>query len=527
MRSLHRRSDRLRPIDALVDRRPPLPLWLAAVVAIAAGPVLDAGFPDRGVWPLTFVGIALVLLTLMGRSIGGALLVGFLAGESFYLIHIEWATAYLGPVPWAALSTLEAIFFALGAVLITLAYRWVPRAFPGIGGRVWLAAAVVAALWTARETLVSTWPYGGFPWARMALSQSESPFAPLVAWVGFSGLSFLMVLLVALALQLAATAELSTVSRVGTAVLAVIAVLVVPAWPTATTGSMRVAAIQGNGPAGYFDAAAPGTVMQTQIDETLQVLDADVDVVVWPEGSADLDPQRVPQSAAALDALSRRMDAPFVVGAISQRGDRYYNSSLLWDASDGVRDVYDKKHPVPFGEYVPDRKFWEPFAPDLIGLIQREYTPGTKDNVFDIDGVLAGISICFDIADDQLTRDAVAGGARIVFAQTNNADFGQTDENQQQLAIARLRAIESARSVVNISTVGTSQIIGPDGSTIDSIPAFRPGSMVSEVPLTDTVTPSMAFGHQLETFIGGMGLASLVLAGFAARPRRVSNRPRT
>lgn len=513
--------------DEPIRPKPPLPLWLALVVAIAAGPILDGGFPDQGVWPLTFVGIALVLLCLMGRSVGGALLVGFVAGEAFYLIHIEWATAYLGPIPWAALSTVESIFFALGAVLITLAYRWVPRAFPGVAGRVWLTAAVVAAVWTARETLVSTWPYGGFPWARMALSQSESPFAPLVAWVGFSGLSFLMVLLVALALQLAAAGDLPAMTRIGTAVLAVVAVLIIPAWPTTTTGSMRVGAVQGNGPAGYFDAASPGTVMQTQIDETLKILDEDVDVVVWPEGSADLDPQRVTQSAAALDYLSRRMDAPFVIGTISARGDKYFNSSLLWRYPDGVQDVYDKKHPVPFGEYVPDRDFWEPLSPDLIGLIQREYTPGTKDNVFDIDGVIAGISICFDIADDQLTRDAVAGGARIIFAQTNNADFGTTDENEQQLAIARLRAIESARSVVNISTVGTSQLIGPDGSTISSIPAFKPGSMVAEVPLADTVTPSMAFGHRLELFIGGMGLATLVLAGLLTRGTGRPRPPRT
>lgn len=513
--------------DEPTRSKPPLPLWLALVVAIAAGPILDGGFPDQGVWPLTFVGIALVLLCLMGRSIGGALLVGFVAGEAFYLIHIEWATAYLGPVPWAALSTVESIFFALGAILITLAYRWIPRAFPGVAGRVWLTAAVVAAVWTARETLVSTWPYGGFPWARMALSQSESPFAPLVAWVGFSGLSFLMVLLVALALQLAAAADLPAMTRIGTAVLAVFAVLIIPAWPTTTTGSMRVGAVQGNGPAGYFDAASPGTVMQTQIDETLKIIDEDVDVVVWPEGSADLDPQRVTQSAAALDYLSRRMDAPFVIGTISARGDKYFNSSLLWRYPDGVQDVYDKKHPVPFGEYVPDRAFWEPLSPDLIGLIQREYTPGTKDNVFDIDGVLAGISICFDIADDQLTRDAVAGGARIIFAQTNNADFGTTDENEQQLAIARLRAIEAGRSVVNISTVGTSQLIGPDGSTISSIPAFKPGSMVDDVPLADTVTPSMAFGHQLELFLGGMGLATLVLAGVLTRGPRRPRPPRT
>ena len=59
--------------------------------------------------------------------------------------------------------------------------------------------------------------------------------------------------------------------------------------------------------------------------------------------------------------------------------------------------------------------------------------------------------------------------------QTNNADFRGTDENLQQLAFARMRAIETGRSVVNISTVGTSQVIRPDGATVDELPADAPG----------------------------------------------------
>ena len=78
-----------------------------------------------------------------------------------------------------------------------------------------------------------------------------------------------------------------------------------------------------------------------------------------------------------LDALAERVDAPLIVSAVTPRGDEYFNSSMLWMAGEGAVQTYDKRHPVPFGEYVPDRWFFEPFAPDLIGLIQREYTPGT------------------------------------------------------------------------------------------------------------------------------------------------------
>ncbi|MGV8972931.1 MAG: hypothetical protein ACOH10_11465, partial [Rhodoglobus sp.] len=109
-----------------------LPLWAALVVAAASGPVMDAGFPDKGFWPLTFVGIGLVLVSLIGRRNASALLVGFVASLTFYLTQISWASLFLGLLPMAALSVLESLFAALGGLAITMAYRWMPRAWPGV-----------------------------------------------------------------------------------------------------------------------------------------------------------------------------------------------------------------------------------------------------------------------------------------------------------------------------------------------------------------------------------------------------------
>jgi apolipoprotein N-acyltransferase len=496
--------------------RAPLPLWFALVIAAVAGPVLDAGFPDIDWWPLTFAGISMVLLAVRGRRAGSAFLVALVAGESFYLFHVAWTSLYLGPLPWIALSTLEALFFGVGGMLIALAYRWVPRAWPTRLGRVGLMPVIVAGLWVLREWITGNWPYGGFSWGRVAESQSLSPFAPLVAWLGISGLSFVMVWLVALIVELCFAIDLARFWRVAIAVAAVAVVLVVPAWPTPTDGTIRVAAVQGNGPAGYFDNAPPDAVLNSQIAETVKIQNAKADVVIWPEGAAQPDPTRDPDSAAILDALSRKMGAPFVVGTITYRNGEYFNTSLLWKPGQGAVDYYDKAHPVPFGEYVPDRSFWRQFAPSLIDLIGRDYTPGTRDNVFDVNGVRAGISICFDIVDDQLLTDMMRGGAQVIFAQTNNADFGQTDENQQQLAIARLRAIEAGRSLVNISTVGSSQIIDPAGRTISSIPPFKPGHMVTDVPLGTTTTPASLDSRGVEVLVSGLGLFGLIIA-FGAR----------
>jgi len=497
-----------------------LPLWASVLVAAGAGAVLDAGFPDRGWWFLAPVGVGLMLVALLGRSLLTGLLVGLVAGLSFWLIHIFWITLYLGLVPWFALGGLESLFFAVGLGLVAVVLRHGPRVWPSAWGRLGVVPIIVAGLWTAREAISAVLPYGGFAWGRVALSQSESPFGPLVAWVGLSGLSFIMVWLSALAVQLFREPDLTRTLRSGIAISAVAMVLAVPAWPMIQSGTARLAAVQGNADAGLFAEYAPGQILEDHTSATLPLIGEQVDFVVWPENASDIDPERSAQAAQVLDYISSEMDAPLITGTITKPADTYYNSSLLWEAGRGAVDVYDKVHPVPFAEYMPDRAFWRPFAPELIDLIGRDYGIGTRDNIFDITGVLAGIAICFDIADDQLVHEMIDGKAEIILAQTNNADFGHTDESVQQLAIARLRAMETGRTVVNISTVGSSAIITPDGQTLDSLPTFTAGAMVQTVPLSNTVTPAMAAGRGLEWLVSGLGLAGLALCVGAARRRR-------
>lgn len=500
--------------------KPILPVWAALIVAAASGPIVDAGFPGVGAWPLTFVGVALVLVCLIGRTVPSALLVGFVAGATFYFTHIQWASLFLGPLPMSALAVLESLFFAAGAVAITLAYRWIPIAWPSAIGRLIVLPVAVAGLWTAREAWSSVWPYGGFAWGRVALSQSDSAVSGAFAWLGVSGVSFAMVLLVAVGIEAVRYRGVKPLMRASVAVGLASVLLVLPAWPVASDASVRVAAVQGNGKAGYFDEREYGDLLQAQVDATAPLFGQSVDLVLWPEGASDISPLDSEYAAGVFDYVTEQMDAPLIAGVITERDDKVFNSSVLWEHGVGVTDYYDKRHPIPFGEYIPDRPFWRPFAPELIDLVAREYTPGTTDMVLDVNGLIVGVNICFDISDDQALADSVRDGAEVIFAQSNNADFGRTDESAQQLAIARIRAIELGRSVVNISTVGLSAIIESDGTIVDHLPWFEAGAMVEDVPLSSVVTPAAAFGRHIEWFVSLLAVSILVMAALASRRAR-------
>ena len=511
-----------------------LPILPALLLSALGGQLLALAFPSPDIWGLAVPAVGLQLAALRGRSFWSGTLVGLVAGASFWFDLIGFVTAFLGVVPLLALGSLESVIMALGGGLIALAYRSVPLVWAGRWGRLGLTPLVVAAAWTARELVGSTFPYGGFAWGRVALSQSASPFAPLAAWVGLTGLSFVLVWLAAFALAclLEPRAPLAEpvsrgewlprlAPRLAAVAAVVLALLAVPAFPLDLDGSLRVAGVQANTRSGYFQRTAyPGEILDQNVKATLPLAGRGVQLIVWPEGASDVSPLADAAVRQRWDEVSTILGAPLLAGAITERGGRIYNSSLLWQPGAGITDVYDKVHPVPFGEYVPDRAFWTPLAPELLGLVGRDYTPGSRSSVVRVGGVPVGVDICFDIADDGLITGSVAQGAQLLVAQTNNADFGRTEESAQQLAIARLRAIEAARSVVTVSTVASTTAFGPDGRTLAAVPPFQRGTIVATVPLSSVITPAVAVGVPLGATLGVLGGVLPLLAGALARPLR-------
>ncbi|CAB4572442.1 unannotated protein [freshwater metagenome] len=495
-----------------------MPLWVALVVATVGGLLLRTSFPAPAIWPFAFLGLALILLALRGRSFWAGLLVGLFAGGALWGSLIFWLTLYLGPIPWLALCALMALWVGLSGGAIALVYKWTAKTTSP-----WIefgaVPVIVGAIWAARETLAASWPYGGFSWARLAYSQAESPFSHVVSWIGVAGLSFAVAVVSSLAVAILVNPRRRPMYVWGALTLALV---LIPVFPSSVSGTTRVLVAQGNSKAGLFDAQNPGQVLSDHVSATLAAADdplaTSVDMIVWPENGSDIDPLRSEDAARVIDAVATKFAAPVVTGTITNPiGETYFNSSIVWTPGEGVTAQYDKKRPVPFAEYMPNRAFFRALVPDLVDLVSRDYSFGTRPNVVDVNGVEAGISICFDITDNALTREMVAGGAQIILAQTNNADFGTTDENLQQLAIARLAAIESARTVVNDSTVGTTAIIRADGSTQAQLTPYAPGYLIADVDLSETVTPAMVAGSFIEVLVVGLSLAGLIGLGVNSR----------
>ncbi len=466
---------------------------LRLLVALFGSSIAYLVFPKLGIWPLMFPMLALIYLSGRGLKFWRAALVGLIAGFTFFASQIFWLSMYLGPEPLIALSLLQAlifsVFFGAGSAVVSK----LKNKLSGLRF-VTCTATVAAIFWVTREWFSGNYPYGGFPWARLVSSQTETPIARLV-WLGGMPLAdLLIVFVVVFAIELLILKP--SLRHVGVAFGSVVALtflpLILPISAQAEDGTMKIASAQGNANAGLFSNRESGRIYKNHILATERLLESKepFDVLVWPENAVDLDVFGNPNNYRALKTLVDKINRPLIFGTVTQR-DKLYNTSVLWLPEKAITDWYDKTKPVPFAEYVPDRAFWSKVAPDLVGLLSYDFSPGSRDGIFRVDGKKLGTLICFEIAVDDVPRNLVDGGAEVILSQTNNSDFGKSDEAFQQLAIAKLRAIETGRSLVNISTVGPSAVYLADGTEIAALPAFTRGFMNTEVPLRTSKTPAM------------------------------------
>lgn len=494
--------------------------WWVLGLAAGSGLLTEAAFPDRGWWGAAFVGMALLFLALRRDSAQWNALVGMVWGLAFFAPHITWADYVVGRVPWIALSIFEALYVALFAV----AWTWARR-----GVAIWrspgLQATAFVVLWVAVEELRSQAPFGGFPWGRLAFSQADSPLARL-AWLGGAPLVSAVVVGVGvlLAIGLLAARRLRitrTLVTVTLAVLLVVAGLFVPLDTQAEAGQLRVGAVQGNVPTPGLDAfAQQREVLHNHALGTRALLDqvqpGDLDVVLWPENGTDVDPQVDASAAAEIDSAARAVDAPMLVGTIEYpiSGGRF-NTAVLWEPGVGVVARYAKQHPAPFAEYIPLRSLVRPFS-SAVDLVRNDMIAGTEVGVVPLVSkrlgriVRLGDVICFEVAYDPLVRQSVRAGAEVIVVQTNNASFGYTDESTQQLAMSRLRAIEHGRATVQISTVGVSAVIAPNGAVSHRTDLFTAAQIVASLPLRTSMTPATVIGDWLAWAFEGL---ALVIAG--------------
>lgn len=519
---------------------------LRAGAAALAGLLLCASFPPLGWWWTAVPALAMLTGVLIAprTTAAGGFGYGFVFGLAFYLPLLPWISGLVGWLPWVVLGVLQASFTAMFGTLAVVVAR-----LPG--WPVW-----VALVWCLQEWLKSSVPFGGFPWGVTAFSQTNGPLLVLAHWGGAP--------LVSLAVALLGTSLCGLVVQIARRVRgepiseghAPVAALLLPAGLicavlAATAGgapsvrragvavdgepTVTVAAVQGNVPRLGLDFASQRrAVLDNHVAQTLRLAE-DVragtarapQLVIWPENSSDIDPLTNADAAARITGAARAIDAPILLGTVLARPDwtpdnpAASNTVLVWDPATGPGERHDKQIVQPFGEYLP----WRSFFGKLSSYADRAgyFVPGQGSGVVHPAGVPVGVATCWEVIFDRALRESVRNGAQVLAVPTNNATFDQA-MSEQQLAFARLRAVEHGRYVVVAGTTGISAAIAPDGRELARTAFFTPAYLDVTVPLRTALTPATGWAQPLQWLlvaaaVGAVG-AAILHNGELVRPAR-------
>lgn len=482
------------------------PVWRSRVLGVGAAVssallLFVAGEPV-GAGVVAWVALVpLLVAVLREQRAVWSWLYGLVFGIAFFGLHLSWIFIF-GWMAWTALTGVLALYLS-AATFVAGFLRRSP-----------FAPLLVAGAWGGMEAVRDRWPFGGYPWGTVGTTQASVPGVRwLAAVVGVYGLTLLVVFANALVAHRLAHGHWSprSVAMVGVVLAAFVAADAIRYGPPPPGRPLRVLVVQGGVPR----PARPDqrdVILDTHIRLTRQLFarsNPRPDLVVWPEDSIGIGVRDTAERD--VEALARSLHTPMLVGRSVLVGEEGFNNTVEHITADGHRDgVYVKRHPVPFGEYVPI-PFFRRFVSTLQEEVPYDLKTGRVATVFDVDGTKVATPICFESVFPRDILDFARKGAGLYVISTNNASFEHSYAGQQHLAHARMRALETRQYVVQDALSGISATLTPGGRVEHSTRLFTTAAFVTKV----VVRPAHSlYARTGDLFVYVFALATL--AGIAA-----------
>lgn len=489
---------------------------MVPIALVAASSVLMwAAFPPIGFGPLAF--IAPVPLFLAVRAVERpfhAVLLGFGWGAAFFGLLLNWLMV-LGVVAWFPLAIVMGSFTAAYAFFV-----WVFRLWPP--WRWWLIAT---GGWVALEFLRGRFPFGGFPWGDIGYPAAGLPGAiGSVQWIGPSGWT---VLVVAFAAGLTLVIENHTNWRMAVDAASIVVLLIIGGAlfaPSPGGQVWRTAIVQGGSPCPMTRCQNENQRIYEQhmaLTETIPT--GSVDFVIWPENSTGtpFEPENNDSVRSAIIEQARRLDAHILVSGTRVEGDdQFYNVNILY-SPDGVKvGEYQKRHPVPFGEFVPLRGLFD-FVPQL-DRVPRDMVRGTEPVVFPTEEGGLGSVISFEGSFARSMRSTARAGAEAMVVTTNTSSYGRSPATDQAIGMVKVNAAAVGLDTAYASITGKSTFIEGDGTvgqTTEQLEELLLFGSLRYNPQAPTIW--VRFGDWLAFLAMIAGLIALAAPG-ARAPERAS-----
>ncbi len=463
-------------------------------------------------WPLLVVACVPFLLSVCRADRKQVVICGLLVGTGHFLVQLYWIVFVLGQygglplfvsVPALVLLSLymAGYFLVFGLLARCFVHSFSP----------YVCLWIIPCAWVALDWLRS-FLFSGFPWMDLGYGFANVPllFQSADVW-GHYGLSFLILLINTFftLLVLNRNAKKAVTQQAVSVSLVLLVTLVYSNWrwqqfeeilPQAE--SISVGIVQGNVDQGQkWNPARQGSTVNGYVDQSRKLMQKipQPELLVWPETSLPFYPVHHPLLVPIHRLLSEEgvmllTGAPWFGKENPESEEiQFYNSSLLFNEKGDIVARTSKSHLVPFGEYVPLKRFL-PFIAPLVQAVGN-FSRGEIANPPACKKARIGVLICFESIFGDIARKWVDAGANLLVNMTNDAWYGKSSAPHQTLAMTRLRAVETRRSIVRSANTGFSGFIDPMGRAQQVSSLFVSWEATGQVPIMEERTLFVRGGY--------------------------------
>jgi len=461
------------------------------LLALIAGLTLPLGFAPFGFNFLPPLSLAMLFRLWRDVVPARAFRYGWIYGLGMFGGGVYWIQISIHQfgLPVLAFSVSMTVLFVAFMALYPASTGWMAARFPCASPSCRLLV-LFPALWTLSEWLRG-WLFTGFPWLNLGYSQIDSPLSAFAPVIGVYGISL------AVALLAGGLAMLGLRHWVGVVPFFLIGglawILNSEAWTQPQGEPVEVALMQGG-----IEQAVKWDPSQRQatIDHYLALTRPhwNARLVIWPETAIPAFYSELQDFFPVLHAEAAGHGSAMLIGVPYNPPDdrgRYYNSVIALGMGQGR---YDKRHLVPFGEYIPFGSLLRPIL-FFLKIPMSDFSRGDAvQPLIHAAGIPVGVSVCYE---DAFGEEMIAAlpAARMLVNVSNDAWFGDSVAPHQHLEMARMRARETGRYLLRATNNGITAIIDAQGRIAARAPQFIPYALVGKAQPYAGATPYVRFGN--------------------------------
>jgi len=465
------------------------------LLSLISGILIVLSFPPFDYYPLAWIALVPLLLSIWEKNAKMSFLLGMLTGLVYFLGTIYWVfhSMYFYGYISAPLSALILILLCLylavytGVFSLICSYILKSTRLP--------ALFIVPVLWVTLEFL-RTYALTGFPWSSLGYSQYKFLFLIQLADItGVYGVSFFVAAINGAIFDVIffwpkMMRKEPLFPRLPLTVsMVVFAAIIIGTLSYGferlkennTGRNIKVSVVQGNIPQDKkWDTKFQDEVIETYKRLSLAASSASPDLVVWPETAVPFVFGNDTNHTHELIAFQKQLGTYLLFGSVvAKGGNQMTNSAVLLSPEGNIVSIYDKIHLVPYGEYVPLRKFFPFIEKITVGI--GDFLAGEKPIVMQTPFAKIGNLICYEIIFPGLVRRFVDEGANVLVTITNDAWFGRTAAPHQHFSMAVFRAVENRVPVVRAANTGISGFIDSTGRILNKSDIFVEATLTEEI----------------------------------------------